>query len=592
MMADLLIPEATASRVLSDSPSLSEIDPLEAEQLAERLEALIVASKDQAPFTVSIEAGWGAGKSTLMRRLQRRLDGRAPDGRKPAIDARTVWFNAWTATESKVLEGLVRSVLNELDSSVIRKAARNRNLLRGLGIAVSIGAGLLRVGNLVDRIWEKTSIDPKQRNELNDFVREAMEAWLAKNSGSNGRLIVVFIDDLDRCTATAVMQVFEAVKLYLDAPGFVFVLGWDTQQVIRAVETERGGDDRLPQRYVEKIIQFGFRLPRPTAEQLVALTEAYCNEAGITTDALGPGERELLIRTTQGNPRQLKRFLNRYVFMEESVSAEPKAIILLMVLQASYDNLYRLLTDGTEEDDAKNPLVVFADYRAARDAKLNRQGEALKAVLEPRGYAWEAWADAEAAFDAFEGTVPRDFLQLVTDALLSDLVGLMTPQDMRAVRDLARSKDLDAYVTAIPPADEARAAWRAAPGTTVLWIDDQPKAEDQALLPEGVSLYVASSTVEALDLYQKIAPELTLVVSDLMREGNGQAGIEGLRELRSAGYQGPAVFFSTRASAADARAAAEEGSVVINSWSDLADAFLTHLPAAPQPDVSKVFLGK
>ena len=97
--------------VLSDSPSLDGDDPLEFEAMAGRLERIIVASRTSAPFTASIEAGWGAGKSTLMRRVQRRLEGKAPDQTQPATDARTVWFNAWTAPETQVLEGLVRSVL-------------------------------------------------------------------------------------------------------------------------------------------------------------------------------------------------------------------------------------------------------------------------------------------------------------------------------------------------------------------------------------------------------------------------------------------------------------------------------------------------
>ncbi len=124
-------------------------------------------------------------------------------------------------------------------------------------------AGFLRVGNVVDRIWEQVSVDPKQRNELNDFVRDAMNAWLQKRSSSEGRLIVVFIDDLDRCSPATVLQVFEAMKLYLDAPGFVFILGWDTEQVLHAVAAEKGAEDRLPERYIQKIVQFGFRIRRP-----------------------------------------------------------------------------------------------------------------------------------------------------------------------------------------------------------------------------------------------------------------------------------------------------------------------------------------
>ena len=48
--------------VLSDSPAMDGTDPLEFEAMAGRLERIIVASRTSAPFTASIEAGWGAGQ--------------------------------------------------------------------------------------------------------------------------------------------------------------------------------------------------------------------------------------------------------------------------------------------------------------------------------------------------------------------------------------------------------------------------------------------------------------------------------------------------------------------------------------------------
>ena len=119
--------------LLSDVPALDGVDDaLDFEGVASRLERIIVASRTSTPFTASIEAGWGAGKSTLMRRVQRRLEGRAPDQRGGSTGVRTVWFNAWAAPESQALEGLVRSVLEQLDTNVLRRIARKRRLLRGV----------------------------------------------------------------------------------------------------------------------------------------------------------------------------------------------------------------------------------------------------------------------------------------------------------------------------------------------------------------------------------------------------------------------------------------------------------------------------
>jgi hypothetical protein len=218
-----------------------------------------------------------------MRRVQQRLEPPdAPRRVRAGVPVRTVWFNAWTAPEAQVLEGLVRSVLDKLDTNVLRRVARQRKVVRWFGFGASVVGGFLRITSVVDRIWAQVEADPKQRNELNDLVRQAMAEWMAKTDRPGDSLIVVFIDDLDRCTSATVLQVFEAVKLYLDAPGFVFVLGWDTEQVLRAVAAEKGAEDRLPQRYVEKIVQFGFRIPRPTPPQLGLLADSLCASAGLT----------------------------------------------------------------------------------------------------------------------------------------------------------------------------------------------------------------------------------------------------------------------------------------------------------------------
>jgi hypothetical protein len=533
-----------------------ETDPLGFEEMAGRLERIIVASRTSAPFTASIEASWGAGKSTLMRRVQRRLEGRAPDQHRAPTDARTVWFNAWTAPEAQVLEGLVRSVLDQIDSNLLRRVARKRKLLHGLGLGASVIAGVFRLGSVVDRIWENVSIDPKQRNELNEFVREAMEKWLAKSS-SDGRLIVVFIDDLDRCTPVTVLQVFEAMKLYLDAPGFVFVLGWDTEQVLRAVASEKGGDDRLPQRYVEKIVQFGFRIPRPSDEQLTRLADALCEAAGLTETVLARDHRQLLINTTDGNPRQLKRFINRFILLHEMVGAMSDAavVIHLMVLQASYDSFFRLLANVSGDADEDNPLFEFAEYAAARQAEWKGQLGRVAEILTARGY--EATPEtADRQFEAFVQELPADYPSLVTDRQFSELVLAMSDDVKRELRRLARSDQVQ--VTLPLPAEAGSAAGRRAasrheqamavlPGTTVLWVDDDPKPADHALLPSGVDLILATSSDEARRVLTGRRDQVSLLVSDIGRGDSPNAGLDDLRELRDKGiYNGPAVFYTVR----------------------------------------------
>ncbi|MGE0877496.1 MAG: P-loop NTPase fold protein [Acidimicrobiia bacterium] len=555
-MANETTHRGTAARfvILSDSPALDGPDPLEFGPIADRLQRIILASQSSAPFTVSIEAGWGAGKSSLMRRVQRGLEHVSQQKQSTGVEVRTVWFNAWTAPQAQVLEGLVRSVLDKLDTNLLRRLARKRKLLKGVGLGVSVLAGLFRLGNIADRIWEKVSVDPKQRNELNDFVRQAMDEWLKQSSAPQGKLIVVFVDDLDRCSSSTVLQVFEAIKLYLDAPGFVFVLGWDTEQVLRAVAAEHGDADRLPQRYIEKIVQFGFRIPRPSEAQLRLLVDTLCESAGLTEDVLAAEHRQLLITSTEGNPRRLKRFINRFILLYEMIggTTDAAALIQLMVLQVSYDGFYQLLANVPGEADQENPLFEVVDYVTARQALGRGQEARVSEILSQRGYP-DAYTFVREKYEAFEATLPAIYPELAIDRVFTDLVLAMPDDTKRELRRLARSDELQvAESTAsdssrMDAPDDFDRNSAVVPGTTVLWIDDKPKPADHALLPKGVRLITATSTDEAKRLLAARQAPVDLLISDIGRGADRDAGIEGLRAIRSDGlYDGPAVFFTLR----------------------------------------------
>jgi hypothetical protein len=87
----------------------------------------------------------------------------------------------------------------------------------------------------------------------------------APRHGADPDRIVLYIDDLDRCSPLLVTQVLEAIHLLLTYPLFVVVVGVDVRWLSRALETQyaamlgRGdGDDEptaTPQDYLEKIFQ-------------------------------------------------------------------------------------------------------------------------------------------------------------------------------------------------------------------------------------------------------------------------------------------------------------------------------------------------
>jgi len=77
------------------------------------------------------------------------------------------------------------------------------------------------------------AVDAKSRNELRDLIQNMLKDWISTaGEGDPDRALVVFIDDLDRCSDEVVVKVCEAVKLYLDARGLIFVMACDQSVLV------------------------------------------------------------------------------------------------------------------------------------------------------------------------------------------------------------------------------------------------------------------------------------------------------------------------------------------------------------------------
>ena len=195
------------------------------------LASLIMGSRESAPFTLGIDAGWGMGKSSLMLQLQATLD------TYPGVV--TSWFNAWTAGDDDALAGLIKSALTSVDENMLRRTlrrvARHRSFLAGLRVTLIVIASFLHLARVVDQLWDILSVDASGRNAIRGDLLEIFSSWAAKTKRTpTGRLLVVFVDDLDRCSSEVVVALCEAVKLYLAVPGVIFVLGCDQDILAQA----------------------------------------------------------------------------------------------------------------------------------------------------------------------------------------------------------------------------------------------------------------------------------------------------------------------------------------------------------------------
>jgi hypothetical protein len=419
-------------------------DFLGMDNTAAGIASLLTASRSASPVVVALDAGWGMGKSTLLRQIESRLSG--------LTGIVTVRFNAWTAEGENALEGLIKSVLNELDPNVVRRWAR-RTLARPRVVSFArIGFAVVTrffgVARLVDELWNQLAIDAKTRNQLRNLIQGMLSDWVSSGSSRDpARALVVFIDDLDRCTDGVIVKVCEAVKLYLDAPGLIFVLACDLSVVARGVSMPGRGES-AGRAYLEKIIQVVHRLPPPEEGQLDELIRGYAWRSG-TTALIDRTVVRILIESAGRNPRKIKRIINSVVLenrLNPAWSLPPlnrAQLVTAILLQHLYSSFYELLINEGFDEDPIGDFLDYVDLRAGAsnppkednawwsiaDRIFQRHGMPAPARIPERG------DRLTAQIKQLEQELPEDFPEFArSSALVALLRGVGDPDARLALR--------------------------------------------------------------------------------------------------------------------------------------------------------------
>ncbi|MGE5633895.1 MAG: P-loop NTPase fold protein [Deltaproteobacteria bacterium] len=74
--------------------------------------------------------------------------------------------------------------------------------------------------------------------------------------------MVVFVDDLDRCSPKKTLEVLESIKIFLGMEGFIYVIGMSHDIVTKLIDIEYKESSVKGEHYIKKIIQIPITLPK------------------------------------------------------------------------------------------------------------------------------------------------------------------------------------------------------------------------------------------------------------------------------------------------------------------------------------------
>ena len=351
-------------------------------------------------IAISVEAPWGAGKSSAIALTVRELQitGLTSLGAdreeliKLSPDELTkkwsgeehrklhiVRFNPWLFSGQ---ENLVRAFFKELEVQVGVKAqsalTKKINKIAGylpsaLGV---IGAGIGAVaggpaGGGIGATAAGKAGEVAAKFLNSDQSLEMLKQELSQELLKADLRIVVIIDDLDRLLPSEMRSVFSLVKSLGDLPNILYLLAFDEKVVHRALQD---GVEKVDPDFLEKIVQVSLKLPPPWRNELHQLLFTRLN--AVIGDAVPADEdrwRRMLLSVVDPyleTPRDVTRLVNTLQVIWPNVMGDVDLtdLVAITTLQLFEPQVYVLIRDEIE-------VITHADYRYEDDKEFAKRME-------------------------------------------------------------------------------------------------------------------------------------------------------------------------------------------------------------------------
>lgn len=416
--------------------------------------AALVRTIADAPKNWSTRIGvfgrWGEGKTSVLKLAEQSLSEQG---------ALVIWYSAWKAGDNKNFwKGFAETLKAGFDRAGIPLTWRTRLRLRLARLIPILDPVLIGGASLLQlKAVKVPDTAVKQFSEvIKQFANIGSTQIATMLEAAQARRVVVMIDDLDRANPETIPTILLAVRELLDMPGFSFVLAFDPAIVAEALGEHNRAWAADGQRFIDKIIDFGFVLPQATRDGIARL--AHRQFAG-WCPFVPSEDLDTVIDAVPENPRKLKLFARTVGSFRGEVSRHNDnelkwtVILLLTLMRMESEIVAQRFVDAliADEVDSMWDSVRSEDETGTRkEALIKRmlEGAVVTSPTEERlRKIWRVWDSdttlldrGSAAYQARFAIQPDAITWAEFDAFLVAWTPQQLPHDVRA---FVRRKALD-----------------------------------------------------------------------------------------------------------------------------------------------------
>lgn len=281
----------------------------------------ILTAKDMLPVSIGVFGNWGAGKSSLLKLIESKLEDDEQDFIIINFDA---WlYQGFDDARSALLEVIATRLIEEAEGNkdLVKKGKgllKRVDIFRTLGLvaegtalAFGVPTGGLAyrtvnaLSNATDGIQDEgeytegRAIAADIKDEFGKTIKtkepktppQQIHAFRKEYEEILGELdkpVVIVIDNLDRCLPANAIHTLEAIRLFLFLKNTAFIIAADEEMIKFSVaEYFKGSSDRHQLDYIDKLIQVPIRVPKAGVREIRSyLFMLYAIEAGVDSSKL------------------------------------------------------------------------------------------------------------------------------------------------------------------------------------------------------------------------------------------------------------------------------------------------------------------
>ncbi len=357
---------------------------------AKSLTDSILAYKDKNSIVTALFGEWGSGKSSVINMALEHLSNaseKLPNEQRPIV----IRFNPWNySDQNQLLTQFFREMsvaLKRKDYGADAKEAGEQleayaEFFKPLAL-IPDPAGLATVLSIAGyQVVKSVGKAATKWGELKSKNLDEVRAELDRRLIKQNRKILIVIDDIDRLSSPEIRQIFQLVKMLGDFPNTVYLLAFDREVVVKALEKvqEGPGDE-----YLEKIVQIPFELPVISKQEVEALLFSQLDSL-IVDIPEGKWDQTYWgnvyhsgLRYFFANIRDVTRYINslRFTFSMVKDEVNPIDFLAITALQVFEPAVYAGIRDNKDVFSG-----VFSEGYRGRDAETAQARARCDEVLD------------------------------------------------------------------------------------------------------------------------------------------------------------------------------------------------------------------